>query len=158
MPTQPLGLTGVGVYGGTGALSSHIKRIDRLACRQEETIAFGTAKRQIAAHLGDADPAEQFASRVPYRCAAVAECASGIARGPDISLDVAAQPVRPALHAVDQAIGEQFPVRDLVVRSDIERKHLALTARACVTRSLAGARDIQLLEVRRERDAVRSGT
>ena len=67
--------------------------------------------------------------RIPHRDAAVAERAAGVARHPEVAVDVAAQAVRSALHAVDQTVGEQLAVRDLVVGADVERVDLAFAAR-----------------------------
>ena len=48
-------------------------------------------------------------------------------------------------------------VRQRVVGADVEHVHVALAARPGVARPLAGARDVQPLEVGRKREAVRIG-
>src|SRR6185503_7735887 len=114
-----------------------------------------TTEGEIAANLRNPDPAEKFPGRIPYRDTAVAECPAGIARHPHVPFDVAAQSIRTALDAIDHAIGEQPPVRGLVIGANIERIDLAFAACTGVARSLPGARDVDLLEVRREGDAIR---
>src|SRR4029453_14966175 len=119
--------------------------------------ALGSAEGDVAAHLRQADAAEQLAFRRPHRHAAVADGAAGFAGGPDIAVDVAAHAVRSAFHAIDHEIAEPLLVRELVVGADIEHEHVALAARTGIARSLAGGSDIQLLVVGREAQAVGIG-
>src|SRR5438876_12359458 len=84
------------------ALRGGIYRVERLARGHEQPVALGAAEADVAAHLGQADPADELAVRRPYRHAAIADVAAGIARGPDIAVDVAAHAVRSALHAVNR--------------------------------------------------------
>ena len=87
------------------------------------------AGADVAAHFGQADPADQLAVRIPYRDATIADGAAGIARRPDVAVDIAAHAVRPALHAIDHEVAEAFLVRQLVVGTDIEHRHVALATR-----------------------------
>src|SRR5207248_3236349 len=105
-------------------------------------------------NLRQPDAADQLALRIPDRDAAIADRAPGIARAPEIAVDIGAHAVRPALHAVDHEIAEQLLVRQLVVGADIEHMHVALAAGAGIARPFAGAHHIELLEVGREADAV----
>src|SRR5207253_6927802 len=91
----------------------------------------------------------------PYRHAAVADRAPGIARYPQVTVDVAARAVGAALDAVDHAVGEQLLVRQLVVGADIEDMDVALAARTGVAGALAGRDYVELLVVRREAEPVR---
>lgn len=63
---------------------------------------------------------------------AIADGASGIARRPEIALDIAAQPVGPALHPIDHAVRKQLLVGELVVGTDVEDMNVALAAGAGV--------------------------
>src|SRR5208282_810254 len=101
-----------------------------------------------------ADPPDELAVRRPHRRAAIAHMPAGIARGPDVTVDVAAHAVRPALHAVNHEIAEPFLVCELVVGADIEHKHVALAARTGIAWPFAGADDVQLLVIGREGEAV----
>src|SRR5829696_10043456 len=69
------------------ALRSRIHGVDRLTRGHEQAVALGAAEGDVAAHLGQADAAEQLAFRRPYRHAAIADVAAGIACGPDIPVD-----------------------------------------------------------------------
>ena len=77
--------------------------------------------------------------------AAVTEGTAGVARAPDISVDIAAHAVGAAFDAVDDAVGDQFLVGQLVVHADIEHVDHALAAGTGVAGPLAGADDIELL-------------
>src|SRR5262249_32171387 len=142
---------------GRRSLRVHVYGVERLARGHEQAIALGTAEADVAADLGQADAPDQFALRRPYRDAAVADRATGVARRPYVAEDVAAHAVGSALDAVDHAIGEQLAIGYLVVRADIEGIDLALAARPRVTRPLAGADDVELLVVGREADPVGIG-
>src|SRR5262245_26249566 len=109
-----------------GALDTDIQGVERLARRHEQAIALGSAEADVAADLGQADAADQLAFGIPNRDAAVADIAPGVARDPDVAVDVATQPVGPALDAVDHEVAEQLAVRDLVVGADGEGIDLAL--------------------------------
>src|SRR3954470_19573157 len=132
-------------------------RVERLARRHEQAGALGAAEGDVAAYLRQADAAEQLAFRRPYRRAAVADGAAGIAGGPDIAVDVAAHAVRSALHTVNHALAEPLVVGELVVGADVEHEYFALAAGAGVAGSLAGRDDVELLEVRREAQPVGIG-
>src|SRR5882672_424899 len=140
---------------GPCALCADVERINRLAGGHEETISFRSAERDISADLRDSDSTEQLARRVPYGGAAVAQRAPCIARRPDISFDVAAQAIGSAFHPVDRAGTEQPSIRELVIGADIERIDFPLAACDGVARTLPRARDVELLEIRREGNAVR---
>src|SRR5688500_17120030 len=101
-------------------LSTDVHRVNRLAGRHEEPVTFRAAKRNISADLGYANATEQLALRIPHGDSAVADRTPGVARHPEVAFDVAAKPVRSALHAVDDAIAEQGAVRSLVVGADVE--------------------------------------
>src|SRR5262249_49776742 len=131
-----------------------IDGVERLARSHEQAIALGSTEADVAAHLGQTDAADELAVRRPYRDAAVAHMTPGIARRPDIAVDVAAHPIGTALHAVNHEVAEPLMVRELVVGADIEHEHIALAAGSGIAGSLAGTDDIQLLEVGRERKAV----
>src|SRR5258708_7672834 len=139
------------------ALRGGIHRVERLARGHEQAVALGAAEADVAAHLGQADAADQLAGRIPHRHAVIADVAAGIARGPDIAIDVAAHAVRPAVHAVDDEVAEQLLIAELVVGADIEHMHIAFAARTGIARSLAGRNHVQLLVVRREREPVGIG-
>src|SRR5262249_23616009 len=124
--------------------------VQRLARRHEQPVALRSAETDVGAHFGQTDTAEQLAIRRPYRDAAVADAAAGVAGNPEIALDVAADAVRSALHAVDPGIGEALLVRQLVVGADVERMTVALAAGPGVARPFPGAADVELLVVRRE--------
>src|SRR6185436_11738590 len=127
------------------ALRGSIHSIERLARGHEQAVALGAAKGDVAADLGQPDAADQLAFRRPHRHTAISDGAAGIAGGPDIAIDIAAQAVGSALHAVDHAIAEPLVVRELVVGADIEHKDLALAARTSVARPFAGGGNVQLL-------------
>src|SRR5438105_15947084 len=76
------------------ALRGGIHGVERLARGHEQAVALGAAEADVAAHLGQADPADELAVRRPYRHAAIAHLAPGIARDPDIAVDIARRPAR----------------------------------------------------------------
>src|SRR5262245_19125818 len=86
------------------ALCCRVHRIERLARSHEQAVALGAAEADVAADFGQANAADQLAFRSPHGNPAVADGAAGIAGGPDIAVDVAAQAVGSALHTVDHAI------------------------------------------------------
>src|SRR6266849_1570383 len=92
------------------ALRGGIHGVERLARGHEQAVALGTAEADVAAHLGQADAAEELAVRRPYRHAAIAHGTAGIARAPDIAVDVAAHAVRTALHAVNHEVAEPLVI------------------------------------------------
>src|SRR5881296_3165533 len=74
--------------------------------------------------------------------AAVPDAGAGVAAAPHVAVDVDADAVGAAAHAVDGEIAERLDVGDLVVGGHVARHH-------------AAARDdVHLLVVGRERDAV----
>src|SRR5262249_32174081 len=82
-------------------LGGEIDSGEGLARRHEQAVALGATKANIAADLGQPDAADQLAGRRPHRHAAIAHGAAGVARDPEIAVDVAARSVGPALDAVD---------------------------------------------------------
>jgi hypothetical protein len=96
-------------------LGGGIHGVERLARDHEQAVALGAAKADVAAHLRQADPADQLAFRRPYRHATIADVAAGIARDPEIAIDIAAHAVRPAVHPVNHEIAEPFLIAELVV-------------------------------------------
>src|SRR3954468_22559094 len=94
-----------------GTLRCRVHGVDRLTRGHEQAVAFGTAEGDVAANFGQANAADQLAVWRPDRHAAVADSAACIAGCPDVAVDVAAQAVRPALHAVNHAIAEALDVR-----------------------------------------------
>src|SRR5205085_2851859 len=111
---------------------------------------------KVADDLWQAHPAEQFARGVPAGDAVVANVPTRIAGEPDVAVDVAAHAVGPALDPVDDTVGKLLHVRHrFAVGAHVEDPHVALATGDGVARPLAGAGDIQLLEVRREAQAVR---
>src|ERR1700681_2988092 len=62
------------------ALRGGIHGVERLARGHEQAVALGAAEADVAAHLGQADPADQLAGRRPHRYAAIADVTAGIAR------------------------------------------------------------------------------
>src|SRR6202163_5160044 len=92
------------------ALRGGIHGVERLARGHEQAVALGAAKADVAAHLGQADPADELAIRRPYRHTAIAHVAAGITRGPEIAVDIAAHAVRTALHAVNHEVAEALLV------------------------------------------------
>src|SRR5476651_667554 len=153
------GLTGrsTTVLCGSGALRVHVDRVDRLARRHEQPVALRSAEAEIAADLGKTDAADQLALRRPDGDAVVPDRAAGVARAPDVAVDVAAHAVGRALDAVDHEVREDAAVRHLVVAAHVENEHDPLAAGSRVARPLAGADDVDLLVVWRERDPVRIG-
>src|SRR5207302_8203723 len=115
----------------------------------------GATEADVGADLREGDAGGQPALGASHRYRGGAHGAAGVARAPEIAVDVAPHAVRAALHAVDHEIAEELPVGDLVVRADVEGVHLALAAGAGVARTFAGADDVELLVVRRERQPVR---
>src|SRR5271170_7317154 len=110
------------------ALRAGIHSVERLARGHEQAVALGAAEADVGTHLGQADAADQRAFRRPYRHAVIADVAAGVARGPDIAVDVAAYTVRSALHAIDGEIAEPFLIGKLVVGTDVEHMYVALAA------------------------------
>ena len=106
-------------------LRIHIERVERLARGHEEPVALGAAEAEIAAHFGQANPADELAVRRPHRDAAVAHVAPGVARAPDVAVHVAADAVRTAADAVNAEIGERLVIGQLVVRRDVEHAQVA---------------------------------
>src|SRR5216683_1746934 len=92
------------------ALGVHIDGVERLARRHEQAVPLGTAEADVAADLRQPDATDQLAFRRPHRDPAVADRTAGVARRPEIAIDVGAHPVGPAFDAVDHAIAEQLAV------------------------------------------------
>jgi hypothetical protein len=75
-------------------LGPDINRIERLAGSHEQPIALGAAKAQVGSGLRQPDPADQLALWGPYGHPAIAEVAAGVARYPEIAIDIAARAIR----------------------------------------------------------------
>src|SRR5881394_2240932 len=86
------------------ALRRGIDGIERLARGHEQAVTLGAAEADVATHLRQTDAAEQLALRRPHRHAAITHRTPGVARTPDVAVDIAAYAVRPAFHAVDHEI------------------------------------------------------
>src|SRR5262245_2711843 len=140
-----------------GTLGRSIERIERLARRHEQAIALRPTKAHVAANLRDANAAQKLALRVPHRDAAVADGSAGIARTPQVAVDISADTIGAAFDAINHEVAEQPAIGELVVAADVEGVHLALAARARVPRALAGTHDIELFIVVREAQAVGIG-
>src|SRR5207253_1459350 len=119
------------------ALRGGIHGVERLARGHEQAVALGAAEADVAAHLGQADATDELAGRGPHRDAAIADVATGIARGPDIAVDVTAHAVRPTVHAVDHEVAEPLLIGEPVVGTDVEHVHVALAAGTGIAWALA---------------------
>src|SRR5262249_6525834 len=139
------------------SLRAQIDGIERLARGHEQPVAFGTAKANIAAHLGQANATDQFAFGCPDRDPAVADRSTCIARTPQVAVDVGANAIRPALDPVDHEVAEKLAVGELVVGTYVEHIHLAFAPGAGIAGTLAGAHHIELLEVGREAQPIGIG-
>jgi hypothetical protein len=62
-----------------GSLRGDVDRVERLARRHEQAVALGAAEAKIGADLGQPNTADELARRRPYRHAAIAHSATGIA-------------------------------------------------------------------------------
>src|SRR5947208_830289 len=133
-----------------GALRRDEHRVERLPRGHEEPIALRPSERDVGAHLGQADPAQQLAVRIPHGDAAVAEPASAgiaVARDPEVPADVGAHAVGAALDAVHHEVAEELLVRHLVVGAHVEDVHVAIAARVRIAGAAARADDVELLVV-----------
>src|SRR6516164_6249013 len=90
-------------------------------------VALRSAKADIGDNLRQTDAADQLALRVPYGHAIVPDGSTGIARAPQIAVDIATRTVWPALYPVDHEIGEELLVGELVVGTDVEDVHVTLS-------------------------------
>src|SRR5439155_8996281 len=140
-----------------GALRGGVDRVERLARRHEQTVPLGTAEADVAADLRQPDATDELGLRRPYGHAAVAHAAAGVRRAPHVAVHVAARAVGAALDAVHHEVAEELAVGQLVVAAHVEHVHLALTAGAGIPGALAGADDVELLVVGREREPVGVG-
>src|ERR1700676_2991595 len=110
-PTHPsLYRAMAGRLAGSCALRGGIHGVERLARGHDQAVALGAAEADVAAHFGQADPADELAIRRPYRHTAIAHVAAGITRGPEIAVDIAAHAIRTALHAVNHEVAEALLV------------------------------------------------
>src|SRR5712692_8091454 len=75
------------------ALRVHVEGVQRLARRH-----------------GQANAADQLSLRRPHGDAAVADRTTGVARAPQVAVDIAASAIGRALDAVDREIGEALRV------------------------------------------------
>src|SRR5215469_8013239 len=121
---------------GSRTLGGRIHSVERLTRRHEQSIALRPAEADIATDLWETDSADKLAFRVPHSHATISDVAPGVARAPDVALDVASHAVRPTLNAVDDAIGEQLLIGQFLV-GDIEDVYDAFATRAAVPRTLA---------------------
>src|SRR6266542_4021119 len=87
-----------------------------------------------------ANAPDELSLRRPDGHTAIAHVAAGIARDPDIAVDVAARAIRPALDSVDHEVAEKLLVGELVVAPHVEGVHLAFAAGPGVTRPLGSTR------------------
>ena len=120
----------------------YIDRIDGLTCGHEQAVALRPAETDIAAHFWQADAAQQLAVRPPRRHAVVADGAAGVARAPEIAVDVAADSVGCALDAVDREVRKALGIRQRAV-ADVEDLDVAVAAGAGVSGTLPRAGDVQ---------------
>src|SRR5258708_31976589 len=86
------------------ALRGGIHRVERLARGHEQAVALGAAEADVAAHLGQADAADQLGGPRPHPHAVIADVAAGTSRGPDISLVTPTHTRQAALHALKHGI------------------------------------------------------
>ena len=98
------------------------RRVKRLARGHEQAVALRAAEADVAADLGQADAADQLPSGRPHGDAVVTDGAPGVARTPDIAVDVATDAVGPAIHAVDQKSEKRLPLVSLLSVADIENE------------------------------------
>src|SRR6516164_2167412 len=78
-------------------LRGNVDRVERLVGSHEQSVALGSAKADVGDDLRQTDAADQLALGVPYGHPVVPDDSAGIARAPQIAVDVAACAVRPAL-------------------------------------------------------------
>src|ERR1700733_8166735 len=142
---------------GRRALSIDVDGVQGLTRRHEQAISLGAAEAKVATDLRKADSPDEFPRRRPYRHTTVADRSPGIARAPDVAVDVAAHSVRPAMDTVDHAVTEQTLIGELVVAADVEHVDVALAARPGIAGTLARAYHVELFIVGREQDPVRIG-
>src|SRR5688572_29160558 len=89
------------------SLCGGVVRVQRRARGHEQAVALRPAKRDVAYDFGDANAAPQSAVRAPDRDTAVPDIAAGVARRPDIAIDIRPQTVGAAADAVDHRVAEQ---------------------------------------------------
>src|SRR6185295_10629955 len=102
------GASGVSSSAGSRALSRGIDGVNRLACDHEQPVALGTAEGDVAAYLGQPNPAQQLGIRAPHRDTTVAYIPAGIACAPKIAEHVGTKAIRTTMHAIDLAVGEHL--------------------------------------------------
>src|SRR5262249_47943735 len=103
-----------------GPLGGRVHRVQRLTACHEQAVSLGAAETDVADDLGDSDASDQLPFGRPDEDATVPHRPTGVARGPHVAVDITADAIRPALDAVDHAVGEELLVGELVVAADIE--------------------------------------
>src|SRR5260221_913271 len=101
------------------ALRVDVERIERLAGGHEETVSLQAAEAEIGAALGQRDAADRLPRRREDHHPVETVLAHAPA-GPEIAVDVAAEPVRRSLPRVDEdpALGQMLAVGDDVLHAD----------------------------------------
>src|SRR5262249_58278083 len=102
---------GIRLCAGNRSVGARVAGREGVAGRREQAIALGTAEAAVAADFGQTDAADELALRCPHGHAAVADVAAGVARAPDVPVDVAARAARPALDAVPHEVADELAVR-----------------------------------------------
>ena len=153
----PLCLRGLDreIYAGAAPCVLKWTEYNDWLAAMKRRLRFGPPNAHVRAHLGQADAADEHAVRIPDRDAVVADGASGVARAPDVAVDVAACAIGTALDAVDHEVAEEPPVRDARLFATSNENISRVPAGTCVAGSAAGADDVQPLVVGREHEAVR---
>src|SRR5262249_47529269 len=140
-----------------GTLRGRVDGVKGLARGHEQPIALRPTEADVAANLRNSNAADELAFGVPDGDAAVADRASGIARAPQVAVDVGTHAIGTTFHAVDHEVAEQFAIRELVVAANVERVHVTLAARTGIAGAFAGADDVKLFVVGREAQPVGVG-
>src|ERR1700730_14779183 len=126
-----------------------VERVERLAGGHEQPVAFRTTKAHIGGDLRQMDAADQLGLRVPHRHSIVPDGTAGVARAPQIAVDVAAR--RPARTSpINHEIGEELLIGELVGWPNIEDVYVAFAAAPGIARARAGADHVELLVVGRK--------
>ena len=89
-------------------LRSDVHGIERLAGGHEQAISFGAAKAEIGGNLRQTDAADQLALGGPDGDPVIADGTAGIARAPQIAINIAACAVRAAFDPVDHEIAKEL--------------------------------------------------
>src|SRR5262245_20107462 len=89
---------------GRGPLGGGVHGVERLAPRHEQAIPLGSAEADVADDLGDPDAPDELPLGCPDGHAAVPHGPPGVARAPQVAVDVTPDAVRAALHPVDHEV------------------------------------------------------